>query len=136
MIEIALHGHGIRLDVVRVIAERVHVLAGHAVCHEILAGVEIDHLRVGRYDAPFAYETVHRLLSGARDGETVRDAELMRGRIEQPVRDLAILLGTMKRLLCKERRRPKKKKDQRALHGNLRATILTGNWSSRSFRKL
>src|SRR5207302_705993 len=127
MLEIALHGHRIRLDFIRIVAERVYVLAGHAVCDEILARVEIDHLRVGRNDDPFAHETVHRLLPDTRDGEIVRDAELMRGRIEQPVGDLAILFRAMKRLLCKESGSTKHENDQNAFHGTLRATIFTGN---------
>jgi hypothetical protein len=42
---------------------------------------------------------VDGLLPGTRHGEVVRDSELMRRRIEQPVADLAILLGAMKRFL-------------------------------------
>jgi hypothetical protein len=96
---------------------------------EFRAGVEIDHLRVRRNDAPFAHETVHRLLSHARHGEVVRDAELMRCRIEQPVADLAILLRAMKRFLRVDHGRQETKHEQQrdAFHGSLRATIFTGN---------
>src|SRR5215471_10919518 len=63
----------------------------------------------------------------------MRDAELVGIRIEQPIADLAILFGAME--LGQQRYRNTHQK-QELLHGSLRAIILTGNWSSRSLRKL
>src|ERR1700730_4981464 len=81
---------------------------------------------------------MNRLLSYTRHREVMGDAELMRRRLKQPVADLAVLLGAMKRFLLRQQCCANHHKPQKCsfLHGSLRATIFTGSWSSRSFRKL
>jgi hypothetical protein len=70
---------------------------------------------------------VHRRLPGAGDGEIVRDAKLMRRRIEQPVADLAILLRAVDRRLLRVGRGSDEEQQRETLHGSLRATIFTGS---------
>src|SRR6202050_1332910 len=67
----------------------------------------------------------------------------MGGGIEQPIGDFAVLFGAMKLRACHKRKAKQRRNQGKAprphrspLHGSLRAVIFTGNWSSRSFKKL
>src|SRR5215472_1934517 len=129
--KVALDDDGIVVGGRRVIAERVHGFPADGLGGQGLAGVEVVHLGVGIHGAALAYETVRGSLSDARDGKVVRDLELVRGGILQPVANLSILFGAME---LAERQRGKQQ--QQVFHGSFLPVIFTGSWSSRSLRKL
>ena len=118
-----MHYHGVRIGGRRVVTQRIDALAGHYVGRQWLTGIEIEHFGIGRYGAAFADETVDALLSYAGHRKIVRDAELVSRRLQQPVANLQILFGAVKRRLRREQCR---QHQQEQLHFTFLPVMRTG----------
>src|SRR5262249_25363511 len=75
--QLALHDDRIVLRRRRVVAELVHLLAADIGRLQLLAGIEVVHLRIFVHRAAFAHEAVAVLLPHTRDPEIVRHLQLV-----------------------------------------------------------